>query len=273
MLFRLIFFVAVISGVAIFTLSNMQPLVLTFLGFNIPGFPLSFWILGAIAAGMLTHAVISSLLHLTTYATARSVRTQLRPQQRRGFSFDSREQTESDGAKAATAASGDSVWRDWGGYEQATRKPHPEPVDQAAAPVSSSPRAEDDWEMPLNDDWEVSSGEFRGVASPRNTYPPNQPIDRSYANTRDRTDFERPQEPKRASQSGSVYSYSYREPSAAPSPESKPPEQDKVVDADYRVLIPPYNPPISNYTPPPPPPEPENADDWFEDDPPASKPG
>lgn len=265
MLFRLIFFVAVISGVAIFTLSNMQPLVLTFLGFTTPGFPLSFWILAAIAAGMLTHAVISSLLHLTTYATARSVRTQLRPQQRRGFSFDSREQTKSDGAKAATASSGDSVWRDWGGYEQPARKPHPEPVDQATASVSSSSRAEDDWETPLSDDWEISSGEFRGVASPRNTYTPDQSSDHSDANTRGRTDFERPQEPKRASQSGSVYSYSYREPSAAASPEAAAPDQDKVVDADYRVLIPPYNPPPS--------PEEENADDWFEDDPPQSKPG
>jgi len=269
MLFRLIFFVAVISGVAIFTLSNMQPLVLTFLGFTTPGFPLSFWILGAIAAGMLTHAVISSLLHLTTYATAGSVRTQLQSQNQRDFSFDRRQQAESDGAKTV-AASDDSVWRDWGGYEQAVHKSRPEPVDRPTSPASSSSKSEDDWEAPLSDDWEASSGEFRGVASPRNAYPRNQSVDRSDADTGSRTDFERPQEPKRASQSGSVYSYSYREPSAAPAS----PQQDRVVDADYRVIIPPYNPPTSSsYTPPPPPPAEENAEDWFEDDPPQPKPG
>ncbi len=43
---------------------------------------------------------------------------------------------------------------------------------------------------------------------------------------------------------------------------------DQVVDADYRVIVPPYTPlsELIKETPPPPEPE-ENADDWFDDSP------
>jgi hypothetical protein len=70
--------------------------------------------------------------------------------------------------------------------------------------------------------------------------------------TADSTSYEVNQEPKTASKSGSVYSYSYREPS-----ESGVGKTEAVYDANYRVITPPYQKP----------PEPEDDDDWgFEDD-------
>jgi hypothetical protein len=60
------------------------------------------------------------------------------------------------------------------------------------------------------------------------------------------------QEPKTGSQSGSVYSYGYREQS-----NSGVGKADAVYDANYRVITPPYQKPV----------EPEEDDDWgFEDD-------
>jgi hypothetical protein len=53
--------------------------------------------------------------------------------------------------------------------------------------------------------------------------------------------YERQQEPKSSSQSGSVYSYNYREPK-----NTAVGKTESVYDADYRVIVPPYQPPTTN---------------------------
>jgi hypothetical protein len=66
--------------------------------------------------------------------------------------------------------------------------------------------------------------------------------------------YERQQTPKSGSQSGSVYSYNYKEPK-----NTAVGKTESVYDADYRVIIPPYQPPKTNQT---------EDDDWdfFNDD-------
>ena len=65
-------------------------------------------------------------------------------------------------------------------------------------------------------------------------------------------DYERPQEPKSGSKSGSSYSYSYKEPQ-----NSGVGKTESVYDADFRVLTPPYKPPVA---------QPEEEDWGFEDE-------
>ncbi|HLO88826.1 MAG TPA: LapA family protein [Nostocaceae cyanobacterium] len=81
------------------------------------------------------------------------------------------------------------------------------------------------------DDWETDNNE-----------------DSDWEETEQPKTYDRPQTPRSGSQSGSVYSYSYKEPknTAAGKTES-------VYDADYRVIIPPYQPPTKT--------QPED-DDW-----------
>lgn len=61
------------------------------------------------------------------------------------------------------------------------------------------------------------------------------------------TNYEVRQEPKSSNQTGSVYSYSYREPQ-----DSSVGKTEVVYDANYRVITPPYRKPSAN----------ENPDDW-----------
>ncbi|QIR39170.1 LapA family protein [Tolypothrix sp. PCC 7910] len=68
--------------------------------------------------------------------------------------------------------------------------------------------------------------------------------------------YERPQQPQSSSKSGSVYSYNYREPK-----NTSVGKTESIYDADYRVIIPPYQPPTPNQ-------ENDDDDDWsfFEDE-------
>jgi uncharacterized integral membrane protein len=77
-------------------------------------------------------------------------------------------------------------------------------------------RIQDDWEEDASD-WFDDSGDW---------------TDGSTARSR-RTDYEVRQNPKSGSRSGSTYSYTYRAPRSTPDP------SQSVVDADYRVIIPP----------------------------------
>ena len=104
----------------------------------------------------------------------------------------------------------------------------------------------DDWETngDGDDDWDFNT-------KPREAPSPSQKTQ----SVGDSQAYERQQEPKSSSQSGSVYSYSYREPK-----NTAVGKTESVYDADYRVIIPPYQPPTNN------PPD-DDDDDWgFDDD-------
>jgi len=141
----------------------------------------------------------------------------------------------------------DSAWRDWRGYESS--------ASSSSSRSTSAPV--DDWERPPSDDWEAPQ-DSRSRVSDR-------------VAPEDLRNYEANTPPKRSSRSGSSYSYSYREPQDSPVERSggertEPAKKSEpVVDADYRVIVPPYNPLDELIPPPPPPPIEENADDWFED--------
>ena len=114
----------------------------------------------------------------------------------------------------------------------------PKPPQSSA--TNSTPSDPSDWDsQPKDDDWDF------------NEDADNERNSRSQDEVR-ATNYERQQQPKSSSQSGSVYSYGYREPSS-----SGVGKTESVYDADYRVIKPPYK-------------EPDKAkedEDWgFEDD-------
>lgn len=246
MLFRLILLLAIAAVVVLFTLQNLSPtLALTFLGMKTPALPFSWWVLGALAAGALTTLAISFLFSLSHFVARQFMRSQFQRAMRRATD-DSPSQSTSrtDSAKAAEAAAktqrqDDSAWQDWRGYETPTSRP----ATASSSSSAATPDPLDDWEAPPSEDWEAVPRDRPATSRPSaaTSQPP-------------RTEFEKPQEPRQSDRSGSVYSYNYREPD--PKPRSKEP----VVDADYRVIVPPYRPldevPSTNE---------ESADDWFED--------
>lgn len=260
MLFRLVLLLAIAGGLTVFTLQNLTPLLpLVFLGIRFPALPLSWWVLGAIAAGGLTTLAIQVLFGLSNFVTGQTVRSRARNPQGTGFAnrwSAGTAASSTDAGRSSTRGTrygtedDDAAWKDWRGYETPERRT---PAD-AGSRQTTPKEALDDWERPPSDDWEDSQppNANRAASSPR---------DRSSPEDLRNSDVK---PPRQASQSGSTYSYGYREPE-----DSGVGKQEKVVDADYRVIVPPYRPldetapPVP--PPPPPPPVEENADDWFEE--------
>jgi hypothetical protein len=245
MLFRLILLLAVGAMLVLFLLQNLSPsLALTFLGLKTPAFPFSWWVLGAIAAGAATTLAISFLFSLSHFVARRFMRSQFKRAMRQtteqpASPSPSSSTSRTNTARAAEAAAktqrqDDATWRDWSGYETSQPRSSSTATTAATDPL-------DDWETPASEDWEDSR---RDRGSPSRPTAPSTP----------RTDFEKPQEPRRGDLSGSTYSYSYRD--GEPQPPKEP-----VVDADFRVIVPPYR----SLEDGPAPVAEANADDWFED--------
>ncbi len=114
----------------------------------------------------------------------------------------------------------------------------------ASKTESRASNASDDWDLEnsKDDDWDFE--ESKNVASTPNSQ--NTRVNDSKTN-------ERQQESNSSSKSGSVYSYGYQEPK-----DSGVGKTESVYDADYRVIVPPYQPPTTNQA---------EDDDWgFFDD-------
>lgn len=185
-LLRLICLLLIAGVLTLFTLQNWSAsLQLVFLGIRSPAFPLPLWMLGAIAAGIVTTIVISMLFRLTRFTAQRSVRR----------------------TTSRTPVG------------QSSSYSYTPPVREAESPQtawkgSSTPSRDEDWDDEDASDWfDDDSPDWTDEARDR---------------PRQRTDYEVPQQPKSGSQSGSTYSYTYREP-----------KRSDVVDADYRVIVPP----------------------------------
>lgn len=232
---------AIIGGLTVFAWQNWTPAIaLTFLGLQTPALPLSLWIVLAIVAGILTALVINALFITSNYLAVRDSRFRRVPAPPRSNSFASpRSSPPPSGQTSSRVTDPD---RSDSRFYQAPRSSSP----QSPAPSSASKRYEtptrpsdyqrlsepdfDDWERPMREDW--------GDEEP--------------AISRDR------RSPSPPSQSSSTSSSSQRQPR-----ESDAQRSDSVVDADYRVIVPPYRP----IDAPPPTSEPEeSAEDWFEDD-------
>jgi hypothetical protein len=223
---RLILLVAVLGGLTLLLVQNWSPVLsLVFLGMGTQSLPLAMWILFSTATGAFTSVLISALFKLSSYFGGQQRQT------------SSKSGTASPRARAARR-------------EEPTPPPFSPPPRASRTEYAASDASEefDDWETNNNtdDDWNLDEKPTQG-STPN---PKTQPF-------QDSQTYERQQEPKSGSQSGSVYSYSYREPknTAAGKTES-------VYDADYRVIIPPYQSPANNQA------DNSDDDDWkfFEDD-------
>lgn len=209
-LIRIVLLLLVVGGLALFTLSNLSPVLsLVFLGMQTATLPLSAWIGIAIAAGAITSFVLQFLSYLQRgYSTRRFEEPDAAPPQSPSFRRES----------YANPAAGQTPYT-----------PPPPPPETPRSSTTS------DWEEKSDEDWDFD--EERPTGTPQS----------------DRSNYEVKQEPKTGSQSGSVYSYGYREQS-----NSGVGKADAVYDANYRVITPPSQKPV----------EPEDdEEDWgFEDD-------
>lgn len=222
---RILLLMLVLGSVALLALQNLSPvLALVFLGAKTQALPVGVWILAAIAMGALT----GSFWQLLSYLQRRPLQARIRKLEAAApRSSQSRRET----AQSTTT-------------QQTSYTPPPPPE------TTNTDADGDDWEEEVgdDDDWDESE-------EPRDRTPSPQPLGKEFVEE-NRTTYERQQEPKSASRSGSVYSYSYREPR-----NSGVGKTEAVYDASYRVITPPYQEP-----------EPvrktnQDEDDWgFEDE-------
>jgi uncharacterized integral membrane protein len=233
MLFRLILLLAIAGGLTIFALSNGSTLALSFLGMQTPALPLALWVLGAIAAGAMTHLLIVALFRLSNLLVVTEVRSQMR----RGRESN---QQRSGQRRPAPNNNDDSDWQNWDRYEEPVDRPASEHPVSDRPPTSSKTSGTppiDDWEGDFKDDWE-DEPRPRPQPEPRSSTPTPSP---------------------------SAYSYVPPQPSGRTVDRSTDRSTNRsadgsVVDANFRVLVPPTR------STPPPAPQPDNADDWFDDD-------
>ncbi|QDL07263.1 LapA family protein [Brasilonema octagenarum UFV-E1] len=113
-------------------------------------------------------------------------------------------------------------------------EPTPRPSPSSSSRKSESTRNSDplnDWETDNStDDWDFEEKKEQAPT-------PNS----QNTQVRDSKTYEPQQQPSSTNKSDSAYSYSYREPK-----NSGVGKTESVYDADYRVIIPPYQPPTTN---------------------------
>jgi hypothetical protein len=225
---RIVLLLSVVGGLTLFAVSNLSPVLpVVFLGMTTVALPLAAWIGIAIAAGAITSFFLQFLSYL-----------------QRGYSPRRLEQP-------------DEVPPRTRSYRRETPEtPEPEPQTRYTPPPppqtpSNNPAS--DWEERVDEDWDFDE-ESAAPASSQQDFERENPTSTTQT---DPTSYEVKQEAKSGYQTGSVYSYSYRDTS-----ESGVAKPDAVYDANYRVITPPYQTPSQK------PPEPEDDDeDWgFEDD-------
>jgi hypothetical protein len=217
---RLFLLVALLGGLTLLLVQNWSPpLSLVFLGLRTQPLPLAMWVLFSTASGVFTSVLIATLFKLSNYFAA--------------------EQRQTPGRSTAPSARPKANRRE---EPTPSRPSPPQPGSQKEEPTND---VFDDWETNSSgDDWNFDQ---KSEEAPRPNSQTQQP--------RDSKTYERQSQPKSSSGSGSVYSYSYREPK-----NTAVGKTESVYDADYRVIIPPYQPPTTNQT--------DDDDDWefFDDD-------
>lgn len=214
---RLLILVLAVAGMAVFFWQNRQPLPLVFFGGSFKAqLPLAAWVLLFAAAGALSSLTVRGLNTL-----GRKPAAPLPPPRRP--STPPQPPLTPESSRNATAAASPAV-SDW--------QPAPQPESE-------------EW-----DEW----AEETTAPAPKKS-PDLSDITPQLRN------FETPQQPEKVSREGSVYSYRYRESKERPqeTPDSQKretPQLGGVVDANYRVIAPPYRPPSE------PPPEVEDDEEW-----------
>lgn len=218
---RLILLLAVIVIPTILLVQNWSPVLsLVFLGMKTRPLPLAVWIVFSISTGALTSWLIATLHQLSNSLGS---------------------QTQPTPSPRSYRAPRTKYTRQEAKFNTSNAPKTPKRQD------SKTQFVEDDWDKGISEDWDFD--EFAdNQNAPRDQ---NQPRQRPQ-------DYERPQQSTKSAnsnQSDSVYSYSSREPK-----NTGVGKTESIYDADYRVIIPPYQPSPKNQ-------QTDDDDDWdFFDD-------
>ncbi|ARV62567.1 hypothetical protein BZZ01_31575 [Nostocales cyanobacterium HT-58-2] len=206
-IFRLILLVAVLGGLTLLLVQNWSPVLsLVFLGMKSKPIPLAIWILFSTTAGAFTTIFVTSLFNLSNFLAGQQRQTQPK-------------------SRASSTRVSQTRWQ-----EPVTRPSSPPSGNQTESTRSSD--APNDWETDNStDDWDFEEKQEDTPPTPNS----------QNTQVRDSNIYERQQEPKSSYKSDSVYSYSYQEPK-----NSGVGKTESIYDADYRVIIPPYQPPTTN---------------------------
>lgn len=205
---RIVLLGVMVGVLTLFTIANVSPVSLVFLGTRTPSLPLAVWMGGAIALGALTSFLLQFLSYLPQNSPSRS-RSSFRevPRRRRSFSRE---------------------------IPQPEEQEEPEiEYSQPPPPEKPSRKPASDWEESYSENWdfeEEAETDNLSKQEIKDDYPRDQKVVEPKS-------YETSQQPKASSQDGSVYSYSYRDPT-----ESGAGRTEVVYDANYRVITPPYQP-------------------------------
>lgn len=206
---RLILLLVVLGFFTLLLWQNWSPVLpLVFLGTQTQPLPLAFWILLSAIAGVITSLFISSCFGLSNYFASP------RPRKRRQAvaTAPPRAEAQRRSSEASYTAASNS-------YTTANPTSSPPKTD-------STPKDDNDWESDTSNDWDFAADKQDTEKTPKSDI--QDPV-------KDNTNYEASTEPKSSYRSGSVYSYSYREPS-----NSGVGRTESIYDAEYRVLTPPY---------------------------------
>ena len=239
---RLLLLIMVFGGLALLLVQNWSPaLPIVFLGIKTTAQPLALWILFSVSAGVCSSLLISSLFQLSTYFSVGQQPRRRQPQVSPPRYTSSRSRREEEPA-----------------YRSSTPPPTADstPQPQPSTSASETPEPEDDWDFNKNnDDWDFQEPQAKPVDKTPNPPSSQEPL-------QDARSYERTQAPKNTYKSGSVYSYSYKQPKNTGAGKT-----ESIYDADYRVIVPPYKPPSTNQPTPKTNQPNHNDDDWgFLDD-------
>ena len=220
---RLLILLLSLGGVIIFAIQNREPVALVFFGSPIAlNLPVAGWMILSMVAGIVTSLVIQLLNFQRGYP----------PNQRSSTNFAPRQPT-----------------------PPPPKQTNREEPYQAQSFTATTPAS--DWESQRQDDWNLEE-------------PPQSTVLKDFERrlAEDERSVEQQPKPQTSSQSGSVYSYGYRkaedevkktapdkrDDSVQTDQPTSQTDKDKVYDADYRVVTPPYR---QNVTPPS-----EDEEDW-----------
>jgi uncharacterized integral membrane protein len=254
---RLVLVLAIAGGLTLFALQNLTPISLVILGVASQPLPLAVWLLGAIVSGAATTLLVSGLISASNaFATPRSRRTGKRSPNRVSSSTSpgwkaawstSKSEPPKPPRNTAQRVNGDDweprppleEWEDWEGYEE----PAKSPSTAQSSYVSSEERYSSSQRYPQSEDFAPTMQEQEvwddWEDEPEDSRYEDRPLSEEDTRPR-RTDFEVRQEPVARYQSGTIYSYSYRD--AEDRRDSSVGKSENVYDAEFRVITPPYHP-------------------------------
>ena len=234
---RLFILTLVLVVSLVFVIQNQQPLALVFFGFEIPfQLPLSLWILLFIAAG----AVSSFCMQLLNFSPKRtSSRTVYTPSDREPFSpqptprnnspTPDRSPRSTESRETTSENRGSSTHTSPTAAGSNTEKPPEAIEDDKLDKEQNDRRAIENENANEEREWNIEEPPAQTTI--------NKPFDRPLKEDKSAPSkvFEAPQQPKSASRSGSIYSYTYKKPG-----DTSVGKSENVYDVKYRVIRPPY---------------------------------